>query len=106
MKGVDAYFLLLNNLFYIVGRDKSYFVHKNILILAKKFYEADIIKVLQFFIHIFVMLGGHVFQQTVCIPMGNNCIPILADLFLSLYSHEADFRLVFHKKSKKASLIL
>jgi len=28
------------------------------------------------------MLGGHVFQQTVGIPMGNNCIPILADLFL------------------------
>jgi hypothetical protein len=30
-----------------------------------------------------------VFQQTVGIPMGTNCAPLLADLFL--YSYEADF---------------
>ena len=33
--------------------------------------------------------GGHVYQQTVGIPMGNNCVPLVADLFL--YSYEADF---------------
>jgi hypothetical protein len=32
--------------------------------------------------------GGRVFQQTVGIPMGTNCAPLLADLFLN--SHEAD----------------
>ena len=37
----------------------------------------------------FVMVGGHVFQQTVGILMDINCAPLLADLFL--YSHEADF---------------
>ena len=37
----------------------------------------------------FVMFGGRVFQQTVRIPMGNNCTPLLADLFL--YSYETDF---------------
>ena len=35
------------------------------------------------------MFGGRVFQQTVGIPMGTNCVPLLADLFL--YSYEADF---------------
>ena len=28
------------------------------------------------------MFDGRVFQQTVGIPMGTNCVPLLADLFL------------------------
>ena len=32
--------------------------------------------------------GGHVYQQTVGIPMGTNCAPFVADLFL--YSYEDD----------------
>ena len=39
--------------------------------------------------NIFVECGGHIFQQTVGIPMGPNCAPLLADLFL--YSYEAGF---------------
>ena len=43
-----------------------------------------------FFIdNIFVQCGGHVYQQTVCIPMGTNRSLLLADIFL--YSYEADF---------------
>ena len=37
----------------------------------------------------FVLLCGLVFQQTIGIPMGKNCAPLLADLFLHAY--EADF---------------
>ena len=33
--------------------------------------------------------GGHVYQQTVGIPMGTNCAPLVAELFL--HSYEADF---------------
>ena len=33
--------------------------------------------------------GGHVYQQTVGIPMGVKCAPLVADVFL--YSYEADF---------------
>ena len=33
--------------------------------------------------------GGRIFQQTIGIPIGTNCAPLLADLFL--YLHEADF---------------
>jgi hypothetical protein len=39
--------------------------------------------------NIFVIIGGRVFQQTVGIPMGTNCAPLLTDLFL--YSYETGF---------------
>ena len=46
--------------------------------------------VLEFLVdNIFVVFGGKVFQQIVGIPMGTNCAPLLADIFL--YSYEAEF---------------
>ena len=39
--------------------------------------------------NIFKVFGGKVFQQIVGIPMGTNCAPLLADIFL--YSYEAEF---------------
>ena len=39
--------------------------------------------------NIFVVFGRKVFQQIVGIPMGTNCAPLLADIFL--YSYEAEF---------------
>ena len=48
--------------------------------------------------NIFVFFGGRVFQQTVVIPMGTNCAPLLADLFL--YSYEADFIQALLKKNE------
>ena len=49
--------------------------------------------------NIFVMSGGCVFQQTVGIPMGTKCAPLLADLFP--YSYEADFIQGLLKKNEK-----
>ena len=39
--------------------------------------------------NVFVVFAGKVFQQIVGIPMGTNCAPLLADIFL--YSYEAEF---------------
>jgi hypothetical protein len=39
--------------------------------------------------NIYVVFGDQVFQQSVGIPMGTNCAPLSADLFL--YSYEAEF---------------
>ena len=39
--------------------------------------------------NIFVEFGSLVFQQTIGIPMGTNCVPLPADL--CLYSYEAEF---------------
>jgi hypothetical protein len=55
--------------------------------------------------NIFVMFGGHIFQQTIGIPMSTNCASLLADLFL--HSYEAFFIQGFlKKKTKEASPIL
>jgi hypothetical protein len=52
--------------------------------------------------NIFVSFGGALFQQVVSIPMGTNCAPLLADLFL--YSYESEFlqNLVKDKKIHEA----
>ena len=47
----------------------------------------------------FVDLGGWIFQQTIGIPIGSNCAPLLADLFL--YSYEAEFVQSLLKAGKK-----
>ena len=39
--------------------------------------------------NIFVVFAGKVFKQAVCIPIGTNCVPLPADIFL--YSYEAEF---------------
>ena len=54
-------------------------------------YTADnICKMIEFLIdNIFVQFGGHLFRQVIGIPMGTNCAPLLADLFL--YSYENEF---------------
>jgi len=49
--------------------------------------------------NIFVIFGRLVFQQTVGIPMGTNCAPLFADLFL--YSYEVDFIQGLLKKKEK-----
>ena len=42
-----------------------------------------------FFWNTFVQCGGRVFQQTIDIPIGRNCAPLLDGLFL--HSYEANF---------------
>ena len=54
-----------------------------------KYTEDDIITMLEFLVNnIFVVFVGKVFQQIIGIPMGTNCAPLLADIFL--YSYEAE----------------
>ena len=56
-----------------------------------------------FFIdNIYVEFGGQVIQQTIGIPMGTNCAPLLADLFI--YSYEAKFiqKLISQKQNNIA----
>ena len=58
---------------------------------TKKFSETDIINILEVLIdNILVMFDGLVFHQTVGIPMGTNCAPLLADLFLYSYDQVGD----------------
>ena len=53
--------------------------------------------------NIFVTFGGRVFQQTVGIPMGTDCVPLLVDLFL--YNYDAEFiQELLRKKDKKLAI--
>ena len=52
--------------------------------------------------NIYVQFGGMVYQQIVGIPMGTNCAPLIADLFL--YCYERDFMSNL-QKSKRFDLI-
>jgi hypothetical protein len=84
----------------VLGRDRSYFVKRNHFDSTKKFYETDVINMLEFLIdNIFVIFGGRIFQQTIGIPMGTNCAPLLADLFR--YSYEADVIQGLRKTNEK-----
>ena len=53
--------------------------------------------------NIYVRFGGQLFRQMVGIPMGTNCAPLLADLFL--YSYENEFLDKLIKEGKKENLL-
>ena len=84
--------------FLVLGHEETCFVKEH-FDSKNKYSEDDIIKILEFLVdNIFVVFAGKVFQQTLCIPMGTNCAPLLADIFL--YSYEADF-IVFALNGKE-----
>ena len=92
----------------VLGKDRSYFFlkgtkNKTHYDSTKKLSENYIINMPVFMIDsIHVMFGGLVLQQTVGIPMGSNCAPLLADLLF--YSYEADFIQELVKKKTKTKL--
>ena len=52
--------------------------------------------------NIYVRFGGQLFRQMVDIPMGTNCAPLLADLFLYSYENEFSDKLIKEGKRKLA----
>ena len=89
--------------YLVISHPKNYFV-KHHSDSTHKYSEVDIKKMLEFLIdNIFVVVGEQVFQQCVGIPMGKNCAPLLADLFL--YSYETEFiQKLIHEKKKNILL--
>ena len=80
--------------YIVVGYKSTYFV-KNHSEAKHKYTEDDIVRMIEFLIdNIFVESGG-----VIVIPMGTNCAPLLADLFL--YSYEAEFIQTLIKSGKR-----
>ena len=52
--------------------------------------------------NIYVKFGGELVRQMVGIPMGTNCAPLLADLFLYSYKNEFSDKLIKEGKRKLA----
>ena len=82
--------------FVVLGYNSTYFSNK--IQKGKTCYSEEQVII----DNIFVSFGGILFQQVVGIPMGTNCTPLLADLFL--YSYESEFlqKLVKDKKIHEA----
>ena len=65
-----------------------------------KYTANDICKMIEFLVdNIYVRFGGQVFRQMIGSPLGTNCTPLLADLFL--YSSESEFLDKFIKEGKR-----
>jgi len=63
--------------YIVVHEFNAYFV-KDHTDSKTKYTEDDIVNVINFLIdNIFVEFGGRIFQQTLGIPMGTNCSPLL-----------------------------
>ena len=85
-----------------VGRNKSYFTSDS-LNGDNKYTANNICKMIEFLMdNMYVRSGGQLFQQMVDIPMGTNCAPLLADLFLYFYENEFLDKLI---KEAKESLL-
>ena len=83
-----------------VGRNRSYFT-SDPLNGDNKYTANDICKMTEFLVdNIYVRFDGQLFRQMVGIPMGTNCAPLLADLFL--YSYENESKLIKEGKRKLA----
>jgi len=83
----------------VVHRLNAYFV-KDYTNTKTKYTEDDIVNIINFLIdNIFIEFGGRIFHQTLVIPMGTNCAPLLADL--CLHSYEAEFVQELLRKGEK-----
>ena len=73
-----------------VTRSREYFTHDINGGRDNTYTADDNCKMIEFLIdNIFVQFGGCLFHQVIGIPMGTNCAPLLARLFL--YSRENEF---------------
>ena len=82
-----------------VGTNKSYFT-SDPLNDDNKYTGNDICKMIEFLVdNIYVRFGGQLFRKMVDIPVGTNCPPLLADLFL--YSYENEFLDILIKEDKR-----
>ena len=85
-----------------VCRNKSYFT-SDPLNGDNKYTANDICKMIELLVdNKYVRFGGQLFQQMVGIPMGTNCAPLLADLFLYSYENECLDKLIKEGKTKLA----
>ena len=83
-----------------VGRNKRYSTNAP-LNGDNKYTANDICKMTEFLVdNIYVRFGGQLFRQMVGIPMGTNCAPLLADLFLYSYENEFADKLIKEDKRK------
>ena len=77
VRGVTFICVSYNNIFWSNSQHREYFNS-----------ASKLVEYITFLVdNIFVAAGDQVFKQTVGIPMGTDCAPLLADLFLFFYEY-------------------
>ena len=85
----------------MVNGDRTFFTNEETS-AGKKYDETQICQMIDFLIdNIYIKIHNHLFRQCIGIPMGTNCAPFLANLFL--YSYEVEFLRAMKKSNKKLS---
>ena len=73
----------------VINGDRTFFTNKETS-AGKKYDKILICQIIDFLIdNIYVKIGNHLFRQCIGVPMGTNCAPLFANLFL--YSYEVEF---------------
>ena len=95
-KKSDCQFICLNSYRSFFSNEK----HKNYV----NWTYFDMIMSLEFLIdNIFVRFGHSIYRQVIGIPMGTNCAPLIADLFL--YCYESQFMSKINKDPSQQHLV-
>ena len=82
----------------VVNGDGTFFTNEETS-AGKRCDETLICKMIDFLIdNIYIKIGNHLFRQCIGIPMGTNCAPLLANLFM--YSYEVEFVRSMKKPNK------
>ena len=75
--------------YLVVNGDTTFFTNEETS-AGKKYDKTLICQMIDFLIdNIYITTGDHLFRQCIGIPIGTNCAPRLANLFL--YSYEVKF---------------
>ena len=83
----------------MVNGDGTFFTNEKTS-AGKKYDEVLICQMIDFLIdNIYIKIANHLFRQCIGIPMGTNCAPLLANLFL--YSYGVEFLRSMKKSNKK-----
>ena len=83
----------------VVNGDRTFFTNEKTS-AGKKYDETLICQMMDSLIgNIYITIDNHLFPQCIDIPMGTNCAPVLANLFL--YSYEIELFRSMKKSNKK-----
>ena len=88
----------------MVSGDRIFFTNAEISVV-KKYHQTLIYKAIDHLTdNIYIKIANDLFRQCIAIPLGTNCAPLLANLFL--YSYEVEFLRSMKKSNKKLAKTL
>ena len=77
------------NLYLVVQSDGIAYWSNTVLTCEHSIIEDQLVKLIKLLVdNIYIQVGNKIFRQTIGIPMGTDCAPLLANLFLFYYEYK------------------